>query len=147
MLKSLIFWSSTLLILIGFETNAQSSLQVTINGISEPSGQILFSLYKSAEGFPDQPRKAYRMGSIPVQSTSVTLSIEKIPTGKYALAVIHDKNGNEKLDKNKLGIPVESVGFSNNVMGAFGPPKFLRSQFNIQPGKNELKPIRLRMGQ
>lgn len=147
MFKGLIFLLGVLLVLVGTAGNAQSSVKVTLNGLNKSTGQILFSLYQTADGFPDDPQKAFRMGSVSVQTIHPIISIESIPPGKYALAVIHDENGNGRLDKNKLGIPVEPVGFSNNVMGAFGPPKFHRAQFNVLPGKNELTPIRLRMGQ
>lgn len=147
MVKGLIFLSGMLLVLVGMPGNAQTSVKVTLNGLNKATGQILYSLYRSADGFPDQPHKAFRMGSVSVQTTQPLVVIESLPAGKYALAVIHDENGNGRLDKNKLGIPVEPIGFSNNVMGAFGPPKFHRAQFNLLPGKNELTPIRLRMGQ
>jgi uncharacterized protein (DUF2141 family) len=147
MLKGLILWFVVFLVLVGTEGITQSTVKVSLSGLNKATGQILFSLYESADGFPDQPKKAFQIGSVPVHSRYLTISIESLPPGKYALAIIHDENGNGRLDKNKLGIPIEPVGFSNNVMGAFGPPKFQRAQFNIQPGKNELKPIRLRMGQ
>ena len=147
MYKGLICGLGMLLVLVGADLHAQASIKVPIQRLSKTSGQLLYSLYASAEGFPDQPKKAFRMGAVPVHAAQLTLSIESIPAGTYALAVIHDQNGNGKLDKNNLGIPIESVGFSNNVMGAFGPPKFQRARFNVLPGKNELTPIRLRMGQ
>ena len=139
-------WLCLLLFLAGTKVSAQSTLVVPVTGIQKPRGQILYSLYRNADGFPDQPTKAFRMGSIPVKGSICTLKFESLPAGTYALAVIHDENGNGRLDKNKIGIPTESVGFSNNVMGAFGPPKFQRAQFTVPTNKNELTAIRLRMG-
>lgn len=125
---------------------AQASLSVQISSIKQPKGKILYSLYNSEWGFPDQPAMAYRYGSIPVSDTKTILNLGSLPPGEYALAIIHDANGNGKLDMNALGIPTESVGFSNNVMGAFGPPKFQRARFSVRIGKNDMN-IKLRMGQ
>ena len=48
---------------------------------------------------------------------SITVVFENLKPGKYAVSVLHDANKNKDLDKNKLGIPKEGFGFSNNVMG------------------------------
>lgn len=134
------------LVLVSTRTNAQSSLIVPIGGIQRPEGRILYSLFQSADGFPDNPQKAFRTGYVLVTERTISLSISSLPSGTYALSVIHDQNGDGRLNANLLGIPTEPVGFSNNVMGAFGPPKFSKARFSVQPGKNEI-PIRLRMGQ
>jgi uncharacterized protein (DUF2141 family) len=44
--------------------------------------------------------------------------------GRYAAVVFHDKNGNGKLDKNFLGVPVEPYGFSNDAEGFLSAPSF-----------------------
>jgi uncharacterized protein (DUF2141 family) len=56
-----------------------------------------------------------------------TIELEK---GTYTIAFYIDKNGNEKIDTNFLGIPKEQFGFSNDVMGRFGPPSFEAASFN-----------------
>lgn len=136
-----------LLVLFPLTATAQSTLIVPIKGPVAPSGKFLYSLYKDGVGFPDEPAKAFRNGSCPAVQGENKIIIKDIPAGRYALAVIQDQNENGHLDKNKMGIPTEPFGFSNNVIGAFGPPKFHRAQFEVRPGKNELTPLRLRMGQ
>jgi uncharacterized protein (DUF2141 family) len=134
-----------LLILVGSSIQAQSVISVKISNLKNPSGRILYSLFHAAEGFPDQPNKAFRRGVVPVSNQLITFDIPAVPPGEYALALIHDLNNNGVLDVNRIGIPIESIGFSNNVMGAFGPPKFQRARFSVRPGKNPIE-IRLRMG-
>ena len=51
------------------------------------------------------------------------LRFDDMPTGGYAVALVHDENGNGKLDT-RFGIPIEGVGFSNNPKLFFGPPSF-----------------------
>ncbi len=133
-------------VLVQVEAGGQATLLVPIEGIQRTEGQILYSLYSSADGFPDQPFKAFRRGSVPVTDRLIMLKIADLPIGSYALSIIHDADGNGKLNMSRLGIPTESLGFSNNVMGAFGPPKFSKARMTLQAGKNEW-PIRLRMGQ
>ena len=69
---------------------------------------------------------------------SITVVFENLKPGKYAVSVIHDANKSKDLDKNKLGIPKEGFGFSNNVMGSMGPPPFERAQFDLTPGQKDL---------
>jgi uncharacterized protein (DUF2141 family) len=58
-----------------------------------------------------------------------------VPSGNYALAVIHDANANGRLDT-FAGIPREGFGFSRNPPIRFGPPKFEEARFAITAGLN-----------
>lgn len=58
------------------------------------------------------------------------LTFSGLPSGTYALTVLHDENANNRLDKS-LGIPREGIGFSNNPRLRFGPPRFSQSRFHI----------------
>ena len=133
-----------LFVLAGVESFGQHQLFVQVDGLPAAQGQLLYSLYRSGDGFPDDPSKAFKKGAIPVSDRSVRYSIDQLPYGDYALSIIHDRNGNGKLDMNSMGIPTEAIGFSNNVMGAFGPPKFSRARFTVNSTKLELPVIRLR---
>ena len=53
-----------------------------------------------------------------------------ISPGVYALAVIHDENGNGRLDK-FMAIPREGFGFSRNPRIRMGPPAFTEVRFEI----------------
>ncbi len=57
-----------------------------------------------------------------------------LPTGNYAIAILHDENDDMKMNTNFLGLPKEGYGFSNNVMGAFGPPGYNKANFNYTAG-------------
>ena len=56
-----------------------------------------------------------------------------LPSGDYALALIHDENGNNRLDT-MMGIPREGFGFSRNPVIRFGPPKFDAASFPVGNG-------------
>jgi uncharacterized protein (DUF2141 family) len=65
-----------------------------------------------------------------VPATVRTISFDGLPRGAYAIAVIHDENGNGKLDT-FAGIPREGFGFSRNPAIGFGPPSFAAARFTI----------------
>ena len=62
----------------------------------------------------------------------------------FAIGAHHDRNANEKLDKNALGLPTEPYGFSNNPKRGFGPPSYEEVAVKVG-GENELgsEPIRV----
>ena len=77
-----------------------------------------------------------------VPADTRSLSVEGLPHGDYAVAVIHDENGNAKLDT-FAGIPKEGFGFSRNPAIGFGPPRFSAARFSIE-GDAEAQQVKLR---
>jgi uncharacterized protein (DUF2141 family) len=60
----------------------------------------------------------------------VTLDFGRVPEGRYAISLIHDENGNGKLDT-RLMIPREGYGFSRDAPVRMGPPKFAQAAFDV----------------
>ncbi|MCE2613827.1 DUF2141 domain-containing protein [Flavobacteriaceae bacterium D16] len=110
-----------LLPLVGF--SQQNTLTVQVVGVSSDSGTIMIGVYNKADGFL---KEGHAIMGVRAKATSgiTELHIKDLPEGQYALAIYHDKNDNEELDTNWLGIPKEPIGFSNSKMKAFGPPGF-----------------------
>lgn len=106
-------------------------LVVRITGLEPASGQVAVALYDSEQ--------AYETGAAPLRRGSVTVGpdgvtewpVEGLAPGVYAVAVYLDRNGNGELDRNRLGIPKEPYGFSNDARGAFGPPTFGAARFSL----------------
>ena len=87
----------------------------------------MFCITADPDNFPgciDDARALLR--SVPAGARSV--AFDALPVGDYAIAVIHDENGNRKLDT-LLGIPREGFGFSRNPAIGFGPPRFSAARF------------------
>jgi len=57
-----------------------------------------------------------------IENKKCIITLTDLPVGRYAFQFIHDENGNNELDVNAFGIPVEGYGFSRNANGTFGPP-------------------------
>jgi len=68
---------------------------------------------------------------VPVCSSSTVWTTPPLFRGSYALAVFHDLNANEVLDKNVVGMPAEPYGFSNNARNAIGPPSIREATFRF----------------
>lgn len=58
------------------------------------------------------------------------LHFRDVAPGDYAVTVLHDENGNAKLDT-MLGIPREGVGFSNNPRLIASAPRFAAVRFTV----------------
>ena len=60
-----------------------------------------------------------------------------LPPGEYGIAVYHDLNANNVMDKRFLVIPSEAYGFSNNARGPFGlgRPGFEKAKFTVPQAK------------
>ncbi len=48
--------------------------------------------------------------------------------------MLHDENGNGKMDTNWLGMPAEGYGATRDPRGSFGPPKFKDAAFSYKGG-------------
>lgn len=108
----------------------QHQLSVAIKGVPESEGKISIAVYDQADGFLKFDQ-VFKSNSLPANKGTTTVKIDDVPNGKYAIAVFYDKNGNDKLDTNWLGIPKEKVAFSKAKMKAFGPPKFEECSFKV----------------
>jgi uncharacterized protein (DUF2141 family) len=113
---------------------AQSSscpgMHVQVLNIRNSTGTVDCALFESPQGFPTEAlRSATNVMVIKVRHTQARCDFEDIPPGTYALAVFHDENMNGTLDTNRLGIPTEGYGFSNDVKGVFGAPAFSAASF------------------
>ena len=122
-------------ILIGLgAAAAPGSLDAGVQGFRSQKGQVMACLTTHPEHFPncqDDPH-ARRM-TVPTR-LAASLNFEGLPSGTYALALIHDENGNGKLDT-MLGIPREGFGFSNNPAIRFGAPSFKSAGVAIVSGQ------------
>ena len=113
----------------------QTKLQVTVTNIKGQKGNIIVGIFDSDENFLKKPIDGKMEKAT---GDSITVVFENLKPGKYAVSVLHDANKNKDLDRNKLGIPKEGFGFSNNVLGAMGPPSFDRAQIDLTTEQKDL---------
>lgn len=106
------------------------NVTLKITGIKETKGNILIGIYDNAEDFA-VIGKEMKMISVPADSETVTTVIKGLKKGEYGFALVHDKNANGDCDFNMLGIPKESIGFSNNVKPKLKAPSFDAVKVNV----------------
>ena len=107
------------------------TITVEISIINETKGRISIGLYNNPADFPEQ-KKEYKGVFVNVTGDRATYTFSGIPSGDYAIAIYHDRNGNGKLDKNFFGIPKEEYAFSNNAKGLVGAPDFDKAKFTLE---------------
>lgn len=105
------------------------AVEVAVEGLRNERGLVHFCLTRDPRHFPDCA------GDPDARSTSVDADAARIrftglPAGDYALSVVHDENGNGRLDS-FAGIPREGFGFSRNPAIRFGPPRFVQAVFPV----------------
>jgi uncharacterized protein (DUF2141 family) len=115
------------------ESNAELEVQIELTR-TDPEGMVRIALcqgrhaYEKVDGCHTQSATA--------DNQVVKLIFTGLRPGEYAIKALHDVNGNGDMDYNMLGLPKEPYGFSNNVMGAFGPPDFDDAKVILKPGRN-----------
>jgi uncharacterized protein (DUF2141 family) len=120
-------------------------IEATVSGVSNAPGLVGCALFGSPTGFPLQSRKhaLTTLRVTPVNGTARCV-FERIAPGDYAIAVVHDANGNEEADTNLLGMPTEGVGVSNNVLPRMTAPTFEASRFTVAVGQTARLAISMR---
>lgn len=116
-------------------------LDVRIEGLRSREGVVRVCVTADPQAFPachNDPLAARRN----VPATVRALSFEGVPNGAYAMAVLHDENGNRRLDK-FAGVPTEGFGFSCNPAIRFGPPRFDAARFPVA-GDANVQQVRMR---
>lgn len=119
-----------------------ASLDVQITGLRNLKGNVLICLTANTKAFPNCAKDGQAHKLIVPAAKVGTVHFTVLAPGIYAISLIHDENANGKLDTAMI-IPREGFGFSRNVMGSFGPPKFAAAQFGVAPGGN-MQAIRMK---
>lgn len=126
------FLFSIVIVLVYNFASAQAlNLTIKIEGIKNSKGNLLIGLYDNGSNFPD---KMYALAGkiLPIKGKSSVYTFENLKPGKYAVAIIHDEDNDGAITTNFIGIPKESFGFSNNVIGTFGPPSFEKASLQLK---------------
>jgi len=129
----LITLPAAFLLLIAAEpTSPAAELDIRLEGLRNGRGTLHLCLTRERAHFPDcgkDPRAVKRS----VASAAGIVRFTGLEPGGYALSILHDENGNGRLDT-LLGIPREGFGFSRNPVVRFGPPRFDQVRLNLGSG-------------
>lgn len=107
-----------------------STVEINVDHLRSAKGLLQLCLTAQERSFPDcNDDPAAR--KLTVRAKDGAARFANLPAGEYAVAIVHDENGNNKLDT-FAGIPKEGIGFSRNPSFSFGPPSFDRVLFVAQ---------------
>lgn len=109
-----------------------ADLKLVIAGVQHGDGQLMVGLFDQAEGFPRRAPVAGRLLAASQRDAEgrVSLVISGLAAGQYAVSVVHDRDGNGKLNTNLMGLPTEPYGFSGKP-ASFGPPSFADASLRL----------------
>ena len=120
-------------------------IEAAVSGVSNAPGMVGCALFSSAAGFPlESDRPSVKIMRVAPAGGAAMCVFENVPPGVYAMAVVHDTNGNGRADTNFLGMPTEGVGVSNNVMPRMSAPTFDANKFSVAAGNITRLAITLR---
>lgn len=123
--------SLSLLTLLATTVQA-GTITVNISGITPKDGFLRVVLFNNAPGFPSVSSYGIQNSSIAKPDGSETVTFSNVPAGTYAVSVLHDRNGNKKMDSGMFGLPKEAYGVTNNIYPRARAPKFEECTFVIK---------------
>lgn len=139
LLGFLLLWASSPS--LDAQTKDTTTLTVRVTGARNAKGKIGVTLFQDAPGFPDDASKAIRQQSAEIdpKTMSAQITFKDVPQGTFAVSVLHDENGNGKMDKNFVGIPKEGYGASNNPKKKRRPPTFDEAKFSLNSAEQSIE--------
>lgn len=105
------FLPAAMLLAIGSANAAE--LVVEVSDVRVQKGQLMMAVFDSADAWNGQA-EAVAKQALDATSAKIDFHFPGLPPGTYAVSVMHDENGNGKLDSNFMGMPTEGYGFSND---------------------------------
>lgn len=122
-------------------SSTTASLTIHFANIASPKGRILIALFDSQAHYDSgEPVRTLAADVVPASdpntaaaptSATATATITRLAPGRYGFKVYHDVNGDNTLNSNPFGMPIEPFAFSNNAMGRMGPARWADAAFDL----------------
>lgn len=125
--------AAVLLITCASQMAIAAPVKIKFTNTGKQRGVLKIAVFNNPRFFPDNAAGIILKKSLPVTRSQTTAEIDvDLPEGDYAISVILDENGNDRLDTNVLGIPTERFGFSNNPSIRRGAPRFSQCEVRVE---------------
>lgn len=132
------FFLSSLLLTTD-NSGSSGKIHLRIPNLKNQKGSLLICLYNRKDGFPDDVSQSVKQWKMPV---SAHISLGAIPPGRYAIAVMHDEDGNNQMTYNLIHLPKEGFGYSNYEARLLQMPDFDKAVFQHQESTELAIPLR-----
>ena len=111
-----------------------AKITVTVTNLRNADGVVLACMTASEKNFPKCRGVAGTKSSrVDAHEGQLTLTFDDVKPGHYAIALLHDENGNGKADRALGMMPREGFGFSRDAPVRMGPPAFHDAEFEVGP--------------
>ncbi len=119
-------------------------IQLEITNFRNNKGTANIVVFDSPEGYYDDRSKSFTYKAIPIKNQKATFTCTGLTKGKgYAFVVLHDENGDAKMNTNMLGMPAEGFGVSQNAVGSFWQIKPFREACIIPQKQTEFATMKI----
>lgn len=109
-----------------------AALTVHLQGLQNTKHSVVVSVFDGPDGFPGA-KSALRRLEAPARRGTVSVTVDGLAPGRYAVTAFHDENGNGTLDRFMGLIPREGWGLSTNPK-LTAPPRFRQVAFELPEG-------------
>ena len=136
------FFTAIIFCFAFFQSTGQNQVTVQVENFKNNEGVCQACIFQNASAF--EQMKAMQCITALIKDKRSLLIFSGVPNGSYAIFVFHDRNNNQKMDKNFLGIPKEGYGASSNKLPFASAPKFSENKFYLSNQASLKLNIRLR---
>lgn len=106
-------------------------VHVKVSHLRSAKGTVLACITANPDRFPKCRDDANAQRAQIAAARADEIVFHAIKPGRYAIALLHDENGNGKADRAISMIPREGFGFSRDAKVSMGPPKFDDAAFRV----------------
>lgn len=121
----------------------QSKIVADMSNFKNDNGVCRACLFNNPASFKGESGTPFKCEVVAVKN-QMAQAVFNVPAGTYALFVFHDANGNNKMDKNFIGIPKEGYGASKNKIPFASAPSYNDNKFLVEEKATVRLQIRLR---
>ena len=107
-------------------------IEVVVWNIRKSLGHVRVAICTSLT-FADAHKTCPYHGDAPAHEGMTMVIVPDVPAGTYAAQVFQDEDDRGSLKRGALGIPLEGVGFSNDVAIRLSAPRFWDAAFDHDP--------------
>ncbi len=109
-----------------------TDVTVTVTQLRSADGLVLACMTGDPERFPQcRTGTTSHRSVVDAHRGQVTVTFPDVAPGRYAIALLHDENGNGKADRALGMMPREGFGFSRDAKVRMGPPRFEEAMFEV----------------
>ena len=112
-------------------------VEVQLQNLRNQNGVVRLCLSRNPAHFPNCDRDPHAVSRTVPAGGAASVRFTGLAAGTWALGVIHDEDGNGRLNT-FMGIPREGFGFSRNPRLRMGPPRYEDVRFPVAQGRTTL---------